>query len=363
MNLTRRELLQAAAGATAAGSMLPSTPRIPTAGAKPRVKLAVSLYSYQEELYLRTMTLEQSLRDIADLGAEGVELNADADIPDFPNPSERWIAQWRSWLDKYRLVPVCYGQFQETKLYKHRPLTEQEGMDMLTRDIKLANRLGFKVLRPIDKAPFEIVVKCLPLAEKYDLKIAYHVHTAGLTSLIDRVIDYVQKTGSKYLGFTVDMSLFIKRPIRVMRQRAIRDGAVTEAIADYIENAWLTGVPEKEAAEVAARMGYREVARGYSTFLGRTYWARLERDPREQLLRLLPCTYHAHGKFFEMTEELKEYSIPYEQVMPVLVEAGYDHYLASEYEGQRYTQDASEPNGIEQVRRQHAMWRRLLGEV
>jgi hypothetical protein len=234
---------------------------------------------------------------------------------------------------------------------------------MMTRDLKLASRLGFKVLRPIDKAPFATVVKCLPVAEKLDVRIAYHVHTAGLGGIVDQVVEYVQKTNSRHLGFTVDTSLFIKRPIRVMRERAIRDGAVTEAIADYIDKAWETGVPQKVAAAEAARMGYKEVPRGYSTYLGRVYWARVERDPKEQLLKLLPYSYHAHGKFFEMTEDLKEYSIPYEQVIPVLMEGGYDHYIASEYEGQRYVQDIAEPSGIEQVRRQQAMWRRLLGEA
>jgi hypothetical protein len=363
MNLTRRELLQTLPGTAAAACFGASAIKPAGAAAKPRVKRAVSVYSYQEELYLRTMTLEESLREISDLGAEGVEVNADADIPGFPDPPDRWVAQWHEWLAKYRLAAACYGQFQEIKLYKHRPLTDEEGVEMMTRDLKLANRLGFKVLRPIDKAPFATVVKCLPAAEKLDVRIAYHVHTAGLGGIVDQVVEYVQKTNSKHLGFTVDTSLFIKRPIRVMRDRAIRDGVVTEAIADYIDKAWETGVPQKVAAAEAARMGYKEVPRGYSTYLGRVYWAHVERDPKEQLLKLLPYSYHAHGKFFEMTEDLKEYSIPYEQVIPVLMEGGYDYYIASEYEGQRYVQDVAEPSGIEQVRRQQAMWRRLLGEV
>ncbi len=49
--------------------------------------------------------------------------------------------------------------------------------------------------------------------------------------------------------------------------------------------------------------------------------------------------------------------------MPVLVEGGYNGYLSSEYEGQRQIEDAYEVDSVEQVRRQHSMFKRLLGEV
>jgi hypothetical protein len=45
------------------------------------------------------------------------------------------------------------------------------------------------------------------------------------------------------------------------------------------------------------------------------------------------------------------------------VEGGIDASIVSEYEGQRHTQDAFETDSCEQVRRQHVMLRRLLGEI
>jgi len=64
-----------------------------------------------------------------------------------------------------------------------------------------------------------------------------------------------------------------------------------------------------------------------------------------------------------MTEELREYSIPYEEVIPVLIQGGYDGYIDSDYEGQRHTQDAIETDSCEQVRRHHVMLRGLFGEL
>jgi hypothetical protein len=63
-----------------------------------------------------------------------------------------------------------------------------------------------------------------------------------------------------------------------------------------------------------------------------------------------------------MTDEYTEYSIPYDEIIPVLVLGGYDGYLSSEYEGNRHIQDAYPVDSVEQVRRQHVMFQRLLGE-
>ena len=46
----------------------------------------------------------------------------------------------------------------------------------------------------------------------------------------------------------------------------------------------------------------------------------------------------------------------------MLVEGGFDGYLSSEYEGNRHIQDAYPVDSVEQVRRQHAMFARLLEE-
>lgn len=71
---------------------------------------------------------------------------------------------------------------------------------------------------------------------------------------------------------------------------------------------------------------------------------------------------HFHAKFYEMTEDYRETCIPYEEVIPVLVGAGFEASVASEYEGQRHTQDVFETDSCEQVRRQHVMLKRLLRE-
>jgi hypothetical protein len=77
----------------------------------------------------------------------------------------------------------------------------------------------------------------------------------------------------------------------------------------------------------------------------------------------MPYIFHIHAKFYEMQDDGSEYSIPYDKIVPVLIEGKFDGYLSSEYEGNRHIQDAFPVDSREQVRRQHAMFRRLLGET
>ena len=71
----------------------------------------------------------------------------------------------------------------------------------------------------------------------------------------------------------------------------------------------------------------------------------------------MPYIFHAHCKFWNVTDELTDESIPYEEIIPVLIQGGYDGYVSSEYSGPRDLFRASD-----QLRRQHAMLKRLLGE-
>ena len=72
--------------------------------------------------------------------------------------------------------------------------------------------------------------------------------------------------------------------------------------------------------------------------------------------------FHIHAKFYEMLENETEYSIPYDEVIPVLKEGGYQGYFSSEYEGNRHIQDVFEVDSVEQVRRQQKMFKKLLNE-
>jgi hypothetical protein len=74
----------------------------------------------------------------------------------------------------------------------------------------------------------------------------------------------------------------------------------------------------------------------------------------------MPHIKHFHAKFYEMLPDYTEYSIPYDEIIPVLLEGGFRGYLDSEYEGNRWIHDAFEVNSTEQVVLQQKMLKRLL---
>jgi len=360
--ITRKEFLQTLAGATATAAALPVTASVaassPTASETPKnkVKRGVSLYSYQESFYNRSMTLEDCIAEASAIGAYGIEMLAEEMVPDFPNPPNQWVIQWHALMDKYGTVADTYTQFQNTYLRKTRELTVDEGVEMLEMDFRLAKRLGFRNMRMLIGTPIDVIEKSLPLAEKNDIWMGSEVHAPfSLESPLTRKwIEVIDRTKTKHWGLNPDFGIFQSRPNRVQRERMIRDGALQASIASHIEEAWADHVPRERTSAEIAKMGARD---GDKAYLDTVYAIKMD-DPK-LLIELMPHIRHCHGKFWEMTENYEERSIPYEQIIPAMIEGGYDGYIASEYEGQRYVQDVCGADDLEQVRRQHVMFKRL----
>jgi sugar phosphate isomerase/epimerase len=104
------------------------------------IKRGVSLYSYQEEYFLRTMSLEDCIAASAKLGANGIELIPEQMIPGFPHVSDEFVADWSGWMEQYGTTPTATDLFLDTKLYPHRWLTLEEQVASFHRDIDIAGR-------------------------------------------------------------------------------------------------------------------------------------------------------------------------------------------------------------------------------
>jgi sugar phosphate isomerase/epimerase len=323
------------------------------------IKRGVSLYSYQEEYFLRKMNLEQCIATSADLGAYGIESLGEQMMPGFPRLSDAFYAQWHEWMARYHTVPVCHDMFLDTKRRKDRLLSREECLASFERDLKHAARLGCKVMRVLVFVSPELLEACLPLAEKYDVKMGIEVHAPWHFDhpWIMRHVEMIQRTGTKHAGFVPDMGIFTRRLPRVVRERALRNGA-TPAILDYVCQAYENGVLCEYIIAEARNMGGNPVDIGFAEQCRHNVYSQPKR-----LLEFMPYIFHIHAKFYEMLDDGSEYSIPYDKIVAVLIQGGYDGYLSSEYEGNRHIQDAFPVDSVEQVRRQHEMFKRLLGET
>jgi sugar phosphate isomerase/epimerase len=294
----------------------------------------VSLYSYGGD-FLVTMTLEDCLADVADMGATDLEILADTHIEGYPTPSTDWIERWHGLLERYGLSPTCYSSWLDTRLRKDRALAVDEAVAILERDLELAHRLGFTLVRPklgvvsLDLIPDpiwrETVERVLPKAEELDVRIAPEIHapTPLRSKIVDDYVDLVRETGTRHFGLLIDTGIF---------QTGERTGGHSDSV-------FVFGSPEPELRERVVREMSKPMA-----------------DDPADLVDLMPYVLHVHAKFWDMTDDLTDPHIPYDAVVKTLVEGGYSGSLSSEYEGPRDLYLAST-----MVRRQQVMLRRLVG--
>ena len=322
------------------------------------IKRGVSLYSYQEEYFLRKMTLEDVIAASAKMGIKGIEVIGDQMIPGYPNVPDSFFDQWHGWMAKYGVTPTCLDMFLDWNKYKGRSMTFEEKVESVRKDIHFANRLGCKVIRVITHTEPEVLEQFAAEAEKYEVKLGVEIHSPFHFDheYEQRLLATYQKVQSPYLGFVPDMGIFVKRFPCVISERWVRDGMRPE-IAEFVVEAYNRHDGLEHLDEDMEKMG------GTPADIGKAMVAKhfIYKDPR-RMLDFMPYIFHIHAKFYEMLPDCTEYSIPYQEIIPILIEGGYSGYLSSEYEGNRHIQDAFEVDSVEQVRRQQIMFKHLLGE-
>lgn len=300
------------------------------------IRLGVSLYSYGGD-FMFTMSLEDCLADIADMGASGVEILADTHVPAYPNPPLEWIERWHSLLERYALTPTCYSSWLDTRLHAGRDLDIETADKIFSRDLDLAHRLGFQLVRPkfgvvsSDLAPDPIwrgtVERCLQKAVDYGIRIVPEIHapTRLRSEIVDSYLSLVKDTGTEHFGLLVDTGIF---------QRETRP-------ADHSDSAYQFGKLDPESREQSDAVMRMPLA-----------------EAPEDLLPIMEHVFHVHAKFWDVTDSLADPHIPYEDVVASLVRGGYTGWLSSEYEGDREPGRASDV-----LRRQQLLLRRLLASA
>ena len=190
---------------------------------------------------------------------------------------------------------------------------------MLEWDIRLANRLGFTVMRtkmPVINGKLEpvenwreIIKGALPLAERMNVRMCPEIHTPSNLNdqMVKDYVDFIKETGTKNFGLNIDFSVF----------RTNFDGG------GHRNPDWKPNTPE-------------------------------------DLIPLIPYIYCCHAKFIHMSDDFEETTIPYPEIVKVLQDYGWDGYLLSEYEGADKYEDGYEVG--QTLRKQHIMLKRLLGD-
>lgn len=308
-----------------------------------QIKTAVSMYSLQDSYATHRLDLAGALDFIASTGAQGVELISDQMIPGTPFPTEETIRTWRTALDASGLVPVCNDIFINSTLYANRTLRVSEQVELLRRDLEVSRQLGFDLVRLVSDTSPEVTLAALPYAEKLGVSMALEVH-GGMSfqgEVTARWIEMMHRADSEYLGLVIDLGIYCHRHPRISTNYFTGLG-LTPAVADKIDELYArhgdtlrvfgggsTGT--RFPAELSDL--FRGPIDGEYSFFSTGY----ENTPLESLDEHADRIRHIHGKFYEVTPEGAEYSIDYPAILERLNRIGYDGYVASEYEGSRFT--------------------------
>ena len=283
-------------------------------------KYGVSLFSFTND-YDVVLGLEDAMNIIHDLGATGIEILGEGHIPNYPNPSAAWVENWHALLEKYQLEATNYGCWIDTRLHKGSTIDAKTGAEMMQRDLKLAHLLGFKYARPkigvvsseLDPDPIwdEAIERSLDLAAELDVIICPEIHapTPIKHPVVDSYIDFIQRTGTKHFGLLIDTGIFQDRPI-----------------------------PLKPGQDPMTRPAFLDG---------------LKVNPRD-LLDIKDYVVFVQAKFNNINDDFEDDNIPWQPVLQAFKDCGYEGYLSSEYEGDRLPW-----RGVDQIRRQHALMRKI----
>lgn len=324
------------------------------------IKRGVSLYSFQEETFLGQMTIEDCVAFAASMGANAIEILPEQNMPTFPDISDADVAWWQDLMARHGTHLSCYDMFLDTKIRKDREMTDDEQVDSIVRDLKLCHRLGIRTMRILVFVRPEILARCVPYAEQYDVHMGVEVHAPWHLehAWILRTIDEADRLGTKHLGILPDMGIFMKHYPPVFRARFERMGARPE-VAQYIVDAHEAKImAEYTIYEVAVKMQGNKTEVAMAETLRHAPYA----NPR-RIGEYAPYFHHIQAKFYEMNADATDPSIAYDEVIPELARVGWNGTLSSEYEGNRWIQDVEPVDSREQVRLQHRMFERLIAKT
>ena len=187
-----------------------------------RIARGVSLYSIQEEMFLGQMTVEDCVAFAATIGAAGIEILPEQNMPTFPDITDAQIGQWRDMLARHGAHFTCYDMFLDTKRRKDRLMTDDEQVESILRDLVLANRLGITNMRVLIFVRPDILERCVPMAEKLNVHMGVEVHAPWYLdhAWILRTIEVADRLGTSHLGILPDMGIFMKHYPPAFRARS-----------------------------------------------------------------------------------------------------------------------------------------------
>jgi len=290
-------------------------------------KVGISLHSFAKEFVHFKWSFDDMMHKASLLGG-GVEIVGPTHQRGFPELTPEFERMFKSAVERYGLTPTSYGSYADPFMLPDRNLTPDELYEYTVPQIKGAAKLGFPVVR-LQYFTAVTIEKLIPVAEKYNVKMGYELHTPMMIEApkTQELVAQIRRIGSEALGLIPDCGIFArsvsKKHIARVRQAGVAEQAIQRALGlwaekkleeEIVEIMRSEGVDEKTLAPLGSLLG----SFGFSEPSALA-------DIKEHII-------HMHGKFFEMVDG-EEPDIRYEEVVKALLDIGYTGWISSEYEG------------------------------
>lgn len=332
-----------------------------------RIKTCVSLYSLQDEYLNKRMSLRDIMNFVKENEVEGIEILPDQMLKGAPNLSKKTVKEWNDLIAETGLKPVIADVFLNTNLYRNRTLTKRECIDLLIKEIIQADKLGIHLIRLVSMVPYWVLEALLPYCKKYDVTLALEIH-AGMAFDIPETqafIEEMKRLDTTYIGLVIDTGIFCRRFPRVVRNYETLMGTSKE-VFDYIDILFEKGTDLHRILRENDFKYPKELEEAIRSEHDRMFVPLCdgyENYSFDVLEEYMPYIKHFHFKLFEMTEEGSEYSMDYKGLLTYLHEHNYDGYVATEYEGNRFTLPGKPVAEKEQVAAHQKYIRQCLKEI
>ena len=324
------------------------------------LNLGATLFCYGTEYARYQYDFEECVKQAYLAGAAGYEIVGTQMIPSYPNVSDEFLGLVESLRKKYGIGPVGYGANNDKGMRHDRNLTDDEMLADAIIDLKAANKLGCHVMRVQMMMSPEAFVRLAPYAELFDVRCGIEIHnpeTPG-SDLMQSYLKLIKENGTKFLGFVPDFGFLSVAPNRPKWLKALEAG-VKEEHLEMAAECRRNGVPQEEAVKKVMEAGASPAIMdniagmyGFVQFHDRSCLPEL----LQELKDIIPYSFEMHCKFHYLGEDGKEASIPYEDILPVVKESGFEGYLICEYEDEMYC------GGTEFTRRMIGLEQKVLGD-
>jgi hypothetical protein len=322
------------------------------------IDFAVSLYGFTERFIADdNYGFEEMFQDLKSLGIKKFEIVGAQMFQSYPHPTDEEINTIIELAKKYDVTPFSYGGYVDMGKFSDHDMSDAEIVNEMVYEMMTAKRLGCTYVR----APY-LPAKLWPqinmFAQIYGVKVGYEVHAPERPSdgHIQELATVFKELDSPNIGFIPDFGCYIERPNELSINRFVNMGAKKELLDFIIANRW-NGYTFETMSEKLKEMGGSDAEKSAAAdWFGFMSFAPAD---LEGFKTIVPYALYFHGKFYHIGEDCVETTIPYEELLKIIVGSGFKGTVLTEYEGHAfYLNDA-----VEQIERHLIMEKNILEKL